>query len=286
MDAIALHLELRNALALADELSRHQHARGQQAFAAQLSAVRTTLAELERDAGRSHSMVHIPAPDQIARLNRSLGTIRDQADAIPVELRPRIVMLMDALERIAFAESRPATPVPAKKLFGALPLARVIPQDVHSVGDYLVAATYFGSALVARTRRGRAMGLLLGCAVGGVSLATDYRLSLVKLLPIELHELADHASGLKAAAAPMVLGYAKKDPIAAAIQIVAGIGTIALSLFTDYRADKGIALARRSRGGPRPKRDLLPKNVKNRVPEVQRPLEGFAGPSYIPAVDV
>jgi hypothetical protein len=165
-----------------------------------------------------------------------------------------------------------------------LPLARVIPQDVHSIGDYLMSAAYFASAVVARTRRARSMGLLLGCGVAGVSLTTDYRLSLMKLLPIETHEVLDHVSGLKAASAPFALGYINKDPIASAIQIAAGLGTIALSLVTDYRADRGVTYSRRSKGGPSPRRDRLPKNVRNRVREVQRPLEGFAGPSYLPSL--
>jgi hypothetical protein len=81
-----------------------------------------------------------------------------------------------------------------------------------------------------------------------------------------------------------MLGYVKKDPIASIIQIAAGLGTIALSLFTDYRADRGVTASRRSKGGPSPRRDRLPKKVRNRVPEIQRPLEGFAGPSYLPSL--
>jgi hypothetical protein len=191
---------------------------------------------------------------------------------------------MEAVERIIFAEKQPASAIPSKPVLGILPLARVIPQDVHSIGDYLVAGAYLASALVARTRRGRSMGLLLGCGVAGVSMTTDYRLSLMKLLPIETHEALDHLSGLKAATAPFALGYVKKDPIASAIQIVAGLSTIAISLFTDYRADRGVTYSRRSKGGPSPRRDRLPKNVRNRVPEIQRPLEGFAGPSYLPSL--
>lgn len=196
-------------------------------------------------------------------------------------LRPRAVLLMEALERIVFAEQRPIEQVPAKPLFGVLPLARVVPQDVHSIADYLTAGAYFASAAVARTKRGRAMGILLGLTVGGVSALTDYKLSLAKVVSIELHELLDHATGTKATLAPLVLGYARRDPVASAIQIAAGLGTIALALFTDYRAEKGLGRARRSKGGPTPRRDRLPKHVQNRVPEVQRPLEGLAGPSYI-----
>lgn len=286
MDAIALHLELRNALSLADELGRHEHALGNQTLTAQLNATRTVLASLERDAGRSHESFLIPSPDLVERLDRSLSVIRDRSEEIPLTLRPRIVLLIEAIERIVFAEQSPAAQIPAKPLFGVLPLVRAIPQDVHSVGDYLVAAAYIASAVVAKTKRGRMAGVLLGLTVGGVSAVTDYKLSLTKAISIEAHEFLDHASGLKGCASPFILGYAAKDPLASAIQILAGLGTIALSLFTDYRADKGIGRARRSKGGPAHHRDRLPKNVRNRVPEIQRPLEGLAGPSYIEASDL
>ena len=56
---------------------------------------------------------------------------------------------------------------------------------------------------------------------------------------------------LTAIAAPFVLGYAKKDPLAALLHVGLGLGTLVTSLLTDYRADKGVAWPMRSRGGPR-----------------------------------
>ncbi len=323
MDAIALHLEIRNALSLADELGRHEHALGNDLLAGQLAAARTVLSTLEREAGRSHDMHMAPSPLLIERLERFLGVLRDRAEEIPLALRPRIAQLMGVIERVVFAELRPLAQVPAKPLFGVLPLARVVPQDVHSIIDYASAGAFFLSAALARTTRGRAMGILLGSSIGGASLVTDYRLSLAKVIPIELHELLDHSGGATAAAAPVVLGYTRKDPIASAIQILTGLATIAVSLFTDYRADRGVARPRRSRGGPeaghrkvRPMTKSEPLHQYDhsrgelrarseggvssaptassasigteprRVSEVQRPLEGFAGPSYIPPADV
>lgn len=284
MDAIALHTELRNALSLSDELGRHEHALGRQNLAAELAVLRTTLSELERSAGQTHRFVYVADAVTVWKLESSLSAIREHAEEIPIHLRPRVVMLMEAVERIIFAEKRPAATIPSKPVLGVLPLARVIPQDVHSVGDYFAAGMFLATALLAKTARARSMGLLLGAAQGGVALATDMKLSLAKVIPIEVHEVLDHAAGVKACAAPFVLGYAKKDPIASAIQIATGLGLIAISLFTDYRGARGVTMAHRSKGGPRPRRDRLPKNVRNRVPEVQRPLEGFAGPSYIPSL--
>ncbi|HVH46759.1 MAG TPA: hypothetical protein VM925_30665 [Labilithrix sp.] len=278
MDAIALHLELRNALSLSDELGRHEHALGNDTLAGHLASIRTSLGELERDVGRSHE-AHVSAkPTVVERIERALQFLRDRLEEIPVALRPRLGQLMSSLERIVFAELRPSAPVPAKPVLGVLPLARVIPQDVHSVMDYLVTAAYLVSAGLAKTPRARAAGIFLAANVGTVSMLTDYRLSLAKVIPIEVHEVLDHVSGSGAVAAPFVLGYRKRDPIASAIQIATGIGTILASLFTDYRAQQGVGRAMRSRGGPRTRRF----GRRRRVPEVQRPLEGFANPSVLP----
>lgn len=281
MDAFTLHLELRNALSLSDELGRHEHAIGNDSLAGQLAALRTALGELEREAGRSHEAQVPPNPTLIERLERGLGVLRDRLEEVPATLRPRLGQLLASVERIIFVELRPRAPIPSKPLLGALPLKRVIPQDVHSVMDYLVAGAYFVSASLAKTKRARAVGLLLGANVGGVSLLTDYKLSAAKVIPIEVHEVLDHASGAQAAAAPFLLGYAKKDRVAAAIQIVAGLGTILASLFTDYRASRGVGWAIRSRGGP-----LAGRFKKARVPEAQRPLEGLANPSVLPRLHV
>lgn len=227
-------------------------------------------------------------------------------------LRPRLGQLLAALDRIVFAESRPTEQIPAKPLLGVLPLARVVPQDAHSVLDYAAAAAYFASAKLARTTRGRVVGAMLGAKVTGVSALTDYRLSLAKVVPIELHESFDYLGSASAIAAPFALGYVRKDPLAALLQVGAGVATFLASLFTDYRADKGIGRALRSRGGPgryrrarriaakqpvakaaivrrlpdsEPEPFLASFEEPRRVSEVQRPLEGLAGPSYIPDLE-
>jgi hypothetical protein len=126
---------------------------------------------------------------------------------------------------------------PARSL-GGLPLARAIPQDVHSIVDYATALAVGVAGFVAGTRRAR-----IGCRViGGVglvqSLASDYRLSAVKLMPIELHEVRDYLWGAVNIAAPFALGYRKRERVASAVQFAAGAAVILAALFTDYRGWK------------------------------------------------
>lgn len=282
MDAFTLHRELRNALSLSDELGRYEHALGNVALAGQLAALRTALGELERDVGLSHDAEVSASPIVVDRLDRGLRVLRDRLEELPAALRPRLGQLLASVERVIFVERRPRASVPSKPLLGRLPLMRVIPQDARSVMDYLVAAAYLLSARVAKTKRARAVGLFLGANVGGASLLTDYRLSAAKVIPIETHELLDHAFGAGAVAAPFLLGYAKNDRVAAIIQVAVGLGTILASLLTDYRAERGVGRAIRSRGGPLARRD----GARSRAPEIQRPLEGLSSPSLLPRLDV
>jgi len=274
MDRTALHLEIRNALSVADELSRHEHYLGHDELAGSLSALRCALGDLERDVGKSHADVSAPDPVTVESVERTLQSLIIRRRDVPRSLRARTEELLASAERVSIALWDPTGRVPSKPLFGALPIARVVPQDVHSVLDYVHTAGFFASAKLARTGRARAVGIALGLGLGGASAITDYRLSAAKVLPIELHETLDYAGGLTAIAAPFVLGYVKKDTIAALLHIGLGIGTIVTSLFTDYRASKGVTWPNRSKGGPQLG---APRGVNGvRVTEVQRPLEGLS----------
>jgi hypothetical protein len=81
---------------------------------------------------------------------------------------------------------------------------------------------------------------MLGVADASASALTDYRLSLAKVIPIEVHEALDYAVGLGAIAAPFLLGYRRKDRMASWLHIATGLTVIVGSLFTDYRAKRGV----------------------------------------------
>jgi hypothetical protein len=130
--------------------------------------------------------------------------------------------------------------IPARPLLGKLPLARVIPQDVHSVMDYADAGGVLAGAFVSECPKARAASSILGGSGLVASALTDYRLSLAKVIPIEAHEVIDYSFGVCAIAAPFVLGYRKTAPLVAASHVLIGVGTILASLFTDYRAYRGV----------------------------------------------
>lgn len=129
---------------------------------------------------------------------------------------------------------------PSKPLFGRLPLARVIPQDVHSIMDYADGSGVMAGAFFTDCAKAKAASLVLGSSAILASAVTDYKLSLAKIVPIEAHEAVDYAFGLSAIAAPFVLGYRKTAPVVAALHVAIGVGVILSSLFTDYRAYRGV----------------------------------------------
>ena len=138
--------------------------------------------------------------------------------------------------RIEFEDRTLSHGTPPAKLLGILPLARLIPQDVHSVMDYGSGMMAMSGAAMTDEPMAEIASLALGGSVIGVSAITDYRLSLAKILPVKAHEALDYIWGASAIAAPFVLGYWKKAPRTALMHIMAGAGTIMSSLFTDYRA--------------------------------------------------
>ncbi|HYH96806.1 hypothetical protein [Hyalangium sp.] len=110
-------------------------------------------------------------------------------------------------------------------------------------------------AVAGRFSRGgvaRRVGLGLGLGLVGVTLLTDSRLSLSRLLPIELHELADHGWGLAVIAAPFVGSYTRRSPGAAAVHVLAGAAVLLGALVTDYRCRSGMHLGHERMTDPGP----------------------------------
>lgn len=127
---------------------------------------------------------------------------------------------------------------PAEPLLRVLPIKRWIPQDVHSMMDYLGGLTVAGGYFTADTDEAWWSSIALGASVIGVSLMTDYRMSIIKAIPIRAHETLDYIWGASCIAAPFLLGYWKRSPITAMTHVVVGASTILASLFTDYRSYK------------------------------------------------
>ena len=137
-----------------------------------------------------------------------------------------------------------AAGIPALPLLGVLPLRRLLPQDVHSLLDYKGSLSMVVGGLLAESGTARRVGWVLGGAGLAVSALTDYRLSLAKVIPIEVHEAIDYLWAFGVIAAPFVFGYARREKWLALAQVVLGAAHIAGSLLTDYRAQRGVQWGR------------------------------------------
>jgi hypothetical protein len=142
--------------------------------------------------------------------------------------------------------------MPSALLLGRLPVARWIPMDVHSMMDYANAAVTGAGALMTDCPEAQIASVALAGADLVVSSLTDYRLSVAKVIPIEVHETIDYVWGIAAIAAPFVFGYWKKAPGVALSHVIAGAGGILASLVTDYRAYRGRAQRLRARNSGEP----------------------------------
>lgn len=236
-----VHEDVRVAINRADELSRSAHEAHHEPVAQALDSLRTALIHVDEALGGGHSA--LPMVPELIRIVDDLASFSERVapevrtmyrDAL-VGFRGLVHQLERDLEAIA-----PSLELPSKPLLGKLPLARVLPQDLHSMMDYASGATCLATSLMADSTSGKVAGAALGASVVCVSALTDYRLSAAKLIPIEAHEAIDHLWGLGAIIAPFALGYWKKDPAVAAIHVMTGASTILASLFTDYRAAKGV----------------------------------------------
>lgn len=154
-----------------------------------------------------------------------------EAHPVPTPLREHTRGLMD---------KSAAAGIPAMPLLGRFPLRRLIPQEIHSLLDYQGSLLVAGAGLLSGSTLARKVALVLGSAGVGVSLLTDYHLSLAKLIPIEVHEVIDYVWSASVIAAPFLFGYARRDRRATRVQFLVAAGTILGSLFTDYRAQRGV----------------------------------------------
>ena len=239
---------VREAITTSDDLSRRAHDARLEPIAQRLAALRTALHRIDQAIGGEQTrLAYVP---RAAEVHRIVSELEGVAHLVVPEMRASFEELMIAARTLpdelggflaSLGESRE---IPSDPLFGVLPLARVVPQDVHSLTDYVHAAGCIATALAADSVEARVTGAMLGASIGTVSALTDYRLSAAKVIPIEVHEGLDHAWGLAAIAAPFVLGYYKKDPAVAALHCLLGAGTILTSLFTDYRAARGVGRSR------------------------------------------
>jgi len=121
---------------------------------------------------------------------------------------------------------------------------RFIPTRIHGMADYgtgllLLVAPY----LLGFANGGAAqyIPMLLGVAIIGMSLITDYELSISRIIPMPVHLGIDVAGGLLLAASPWLFGFA--DQVAWP-HVIVGLLEVGAGLMTRTHSDEyGTGLA-------------------------------------------
>jgi hypothetical protein len=237
MSSLDLRRDVRAAISMAYELSRHEHIQ-------QKVHIAQALAELEFELTRIEAKLGGPHADEAAptRLNLFVGEVKrvvaDAGTVVAGQINALVASVGDIQRRLFLA--LPSQHLVSRRVFGALPLARVVPQEVHTGFDYAVGFGALASALFASSGRGKLIGAALGLGAIGAALFSDHRFGAKKLVSIENHHLVDCALGVAAVAAPFALGYARRDRGVAALHVGIGCGLLAAAALTDYRSATGV----------------------------------------------
>jgi hypothetical protein len=90
---------------------------------------------------------------------------------------------------------------------------RFIPTRTHGVIDYLMGALLIIAPYILGFADGTAaqwIPQILGAALIGASLLTDYELGVVRMIPMPVHLLLDVAAGVLLAVSPWLFGFADR----------------------------------------------------------------------------
>src|SRR4051794_30047041 len=119
-------------------------------------------------------------------------------------------------------------------------MPRVISSKTHSIIDYVHVATNFLAAALFRRRGNRAASnaaLVLGAAVLGNAMMTDYELGVFRLYSFKVHGMLDYGVAAASAAMPVLLGI--HDTPEAAFFYTQGAGESAIAGISDYSDNSG-----------------------------------------------
>ncbi|NJL95482.1 MAG: hypothetical protein HC915_18030 [Anaerolineae bacterium] len=118
---------------------------------------------------------------------------------------------------------------------------RIISPYVHGIFDYigaivlLLAPNLFGFA----DEGGAAVWIprVLGVAILGMALITNYRLGVLRILPMPAHLMVDYVAGPFLAVSPFLLGFADEDANVWAPHLLAGVGIFIVTLLTQWTTE-------------------------------------------------
>ena len=116
---------------------------------------------------------------------------------------------------------------------------RIIPTRIHGMLDYatglllLISPYLFGFSRVGGAAQ--YLPMLMGVAIIGLSLVTDYELSIAKLIPMPTHLAGDVAAGALLAVSPWLFGFSDRVYLP---HLIIGLAEIGAGLMTRTTPDR------------------------------------------------
>ena len=114
---------------------------------------------------------------------------------------------------------------------------RFLPTRIHGVIDYLTGVLLIAAPWLFGFADGTAaqwVPVILGVAILGMSLITDYELSAARVIPMGVHLAVDGLGGAFLAISPWLFGFADRTYWP---HLIVGLGEIVASLVTRTRPD-------------------------------------------------
>lgn len=128
-------------------------------------------------------------------------------------------------------------------------MQRTIPVRVHMASEpglFLVLLLLPFIAGYSDVEAARNVSIAAAILVLVATLATDWPLSVARVLPLRVHGLLDVLLGVLLIIAPFGLGFADDSTVAAVVDVVLGLGFIGAGLTTNWSGARERAAARRS----------------------------------------
>ena len=115
---------------------------------------------------------------------------------------------------------------------------RVIPTFAHGIIDYLTGLTLLAAPYLFGFADGSAaqiVPMLVGVAIIGQSLMTQYELSLAKVIPMPMHLMLDMGAGALLAASPWLFGFSDRVYLP---HLIVGLSEIVIAVISENRSNK------------------------------------------------
>lgn len=113
---------------------------------------------------------------------------------------------------------------------------KILSSQVHGIADYVTGATLLAAPYIFGFSEMEGAPVMIPQIIGGMiilqSLATDYELSVLKIIPLKTHLMLDYGASLFLAASPFLFGFSDEAANVWMPHLLTGLGYFVISVMT------------------------------------------------------